>query len=308
MKLSKEVKVGILAVVSISLLYLGFNFLKGIDFFSSTNTYYTQFERVDGLTVGNPIVLSGMTVGRVSKITILQGNNNQVSVEFDLDKTIVIGKGAVAKLTPVGFLGSMSIVLEPGDIAQPLSDESMIPGERNKSVMDKVQDRAFPIIDKVDSTMVDINTLLATIANKDQQIDELIDNMARFSKDLAQISGQNKAKLNEITTQLAILSQTLNDEQTGLKPLLASFNTIGDSLAASDMKGMIASLQSTLTQVDSTLAQLNDGEGTIDQLMNNDSLYTNLSNSLYSLDQLLIDMKARPKRYVHFSLFGKKEK
>lgn len=308
MKLSKEVKVGILAMVSMTLFYLGFNFLKGVDFFSSTNTYYVVYDDAKGLTVSNPVLLSGLSVGRVNEVVILQQDNNKIQVEFDLDKSIVIGKGAKATLVSTSLLGGMGIVLSVGDIAQPLEDESFLESAYEIGMVDEIKGKAYPIIDKVDSSMVSVNELLATIASKDKKIDAIIDNVAILSKSIAQITKNNQEDINEMLTNFKKLSQDLNDPKNGLKPLLYSFNQVADSLKEADIKATITNLNSTLAQLETTLAKLNDGQGSVDKLLSNDSLYNNLSNSLYSLDQLLIDMKASPKRYVHFSMFGKKEK
>ncbi len=303
MKMSKEFKVGLLAIVAGSTLYIGFNFLKGIDLFSNTNKYYAFYENIDGLAVSNPVRLNGYDVGRVSDINIVQEQNNIVRVEFDIQKRLVVGQSTQAELT-TDLLGSKSVVLKMKDGDAPLESGGTIEGTVEQGLMETILDSTDPL----KSTIVKVNELLIGFSDSKLKLDSALVNFTKTAQKINRALDQNQRNILKITDDLSELTGILKDEQDGVKPLLANVNTITDSLKVLELSRTVDNLNKTLSSLKSTMDKVNNGAGSMAKFMNDDSLYTNLNHTAEDLDKLLIDFRENPKRYVHFSLFGKKDK
>ncbi|HET8860912.1 MlaD family protein [Marivirga sp.] len=306
MKIAKEVKVAFLAIVAIVIFYFGFNFLKGVDFFNPANEYYAVYEQVDGLTVSNPVLLSGLSVGRVSKIEILQDENNKLKVFFEVREDITLGGETVALLVS-DLLGSQTIVIQRNNVTNPLPEGSEIKGDIEQSLTAQIQEQAYPVLKTMDSVGRHLNGILENIDKNQEAIQNIMLNVELTTQNLAKIS-QKQATINAVIDDFKIISATLADEKSGLKALLQKTNGIADSVNALELARVVNRLDTTLITINNTVAAMQDGEGTVDKLLNDDSLYVNLNQTLVDLDALLVDMKDQPKKYVHFSLFGRKDK
>lgn len=306
MKISKEAKVGGLAVLALAIFYIGFNFLKGIDFFSSTNTYHAIYEEVDGLTVSNKVMLSGLSVGRVSEIEILQEQNNKIKVYFDIREDIALGEGSVAQLS-TDLLGTQTVVLIPKDRNNPLGDGGELTGTVESSLTEQIQEQAYPVLKNLDSVALHINEILENINQNENNINAIISDIRTSTAALSEISSKQR-EITQLIDNFKKISASLSDDEDGLGALMGKANTIADSLKALQLNSVVQRLDSSLMNVNTLLAEMHDGEGTVDKLLDNDSLYVNLNNTAESLDKLLIDFRENPKRYVHFSLFGGKNK
>lgn len=306
MKIAKEIKVAVLAITSIVIFYFGFNFLKGIDFFNPTNEYYAVYDHVNGLTASNPVLLSGLSVGRVSKIEILQEKDNHLKVYFEVREDITLGEESVAMLA-TDILGSQTIVIQRNKVTNPLPDGSEIKGDIEPSLTSQIQEQAYPVLKTVDSVGQHLNAILANISRNEEAIQNIMLNVEVTTQNLAKIS-EKQATINSVIDDFKKISATLADEKDGLKALLQKTNGIADSVNALELARVVNRLDTTLITINNTVAAMQDGEGTVDKLLNDDSLYTNLNQTLVDLDALLIDMKDQPKKYVHFSLFGRKDK
>jgi len=306
LKIAKEIKVAVLAITAIVIFYFGFNFLKGIDFFNPTNEYYAVYEQVNGLTASNPVLLSGLSVGRVSKIEILQEQDNKLKVYFEVREDITLGSESVAMLA-TDILGSQTIVLKRNKVSKPIADGGEVKGDIEPALTEQIQQQAYPVLKTLDSVGQHLNGILANIDNNEEAIQNIMLNVERTTNNLAKIS-EKQATINHVIDDFKIISATLADEKNGLEALLRKTNGIADSVNALELAKVVNRLDTTLITINSTVAAMQDGEGTVDKLLNDDSLYLNLNQTLVDLDALLIDMKDQPKKYVHFSLFGRKDK
>lgn len=306
MKIAKEIKVAVLAIVAIVIFYFGFNFLKGIDFFDPTNEYYAVYNQVNGLTASNPVLLSGLSVGRVSKIEILQEQDNKLKVYFEVREDITLGRNSVAMLA-TDILGSQTIVLKRNKVDEAIPDGGEIKGDIEPALTEQIQQQAYPVLKTLDSVGQHLNGILANIDENEEAIQNIMLNVEITTQNLAKIS-EKQATINAVIDDFQKISATLADEKNGLKALLQKTNGIADSVNALELAKVVNRLDTTLITINKTVASMQDGEGTVDKLLNDDSLYTNLNQTLVDLDALLIDMKDQPKKYVHFSLFGRKDK
>ncbi|WKV11948.1 MlaD family protein [Marivirga harenae] len=306
MKIAKEIKVAVLAITAIVIFYFGFNFLKGIDFFNPSNEYYAVYEQVDGLTASNPVLLSGLSVGRVSKIEILQDQENKLKVYFEVREDITLGDESVALLAS-DILGSQTIVLIRNTVTEALPEGSEVIGDIEPALTEQIQEQAYPVLKTLDSVGQHLNHILANIDKNEDAIQNIMLNVEQTTQNLAKIS-EKQATITALIDDFKKISATLADEKSGLKALLKKTNGIADSVNALELARVVNRLDTTLITINNTVASMQDGEGTVDKLLNDDSLYLNLNQTLVDLDALLIDMKDQPKKYVHFSLFGRKDK
>jgi phospholipid/cholesterol/gamma-HCH transport system substrate-binding protein len=306
LKIAKEIKIALLAISSLVIFYIGFNYLKGVEFFDPTNEYYALYEKLDGLTVSNPVLLSGLSVGRVSNIEILQDDNNKVKVYFEVREDITLGTQTVALLSS-DLLGTQTIVLQRFEVTDILPQGSEVIGKSEQSLTAQIQEQAYPVLKTLDSVGRHLNGILENIDSNEKMINGILADVKLATSTIASFStkeAQIKAMLNDFKK----ISGALADEQNGLKATLAKTNGILDSVNKLEMKQLFSNMDSTIQNMNALIASMNDGEGTIDKLLSSDSLYNSLNQTMVDLDKLLIDFREQPKRYVHFSLFGKKEK
>ena len=303
MKISKEFRVGLLAVIALTILYMGFSFLKGIDFLSPNNTYYAVYEDIDGLNVSNPVMINGFSVGRVSEITILQNQNNKLLVSIDVNDEQMLGSGTRAVIVS-DLLGTKAIHLDSVRSGAPLKDGDTLRAILNKGITDQLSASAMPLVDRLEVTLQNLNTILANIANNEENINGIIGNFKTTSDNLAkgtsQLEAQSK-KLDQLLTQL-------NDPEAGLGALLTKMNQVADSVKQLEIDAMLKSTKATVDELGETLRLINEGEGSLGLLMTDKDLYNKMNQTMEDLDLLFIDMKENPSRYIHFSVFGKKDK
>ncbi|GGK59383.1 MlaD family protein [Rufibacter glacialis] len=300
MKFSKELKVAVLGIVSLAALYVGFLFLKGSSILSSTRTYHVVYDSVEGLAVSNPVLINGFKVGLVKEMVLDQKKGNKILVTLDVEKDIDVGDSTVAMLVSSDILGSKAIELYMGrNKTRYNGGEYLIPFVK-RSITDMLSQRAMPVLGTVDSTLQRLNSFLDKDAK--QSIQSILLNAQATSETLRAVALANQGNINEITSNLAQLTAALRGTEAKFSRLASNLNTITDTIDVASMNSAIRGLDSTISQAQLTMSKLNETNGSLGKLMNDDSLYRNLNGSSESLNALLMDLKANPKRYVHFSL------
>lgn len=309
MKISKEFKVGLLAIVALVTLYFGFNFLKGIDLFTDSNNYYALYHNIDGLTVSNPVVINGLSVGRVSNIDILQEKGNIVAVEVNISSKIKLRKGTLARLVNTDFLGSKAIELMLSDTSDfYYADGDTLSSRVDEGITEFLKQNAAPVADNIGTTITRINAILESFQGNSDKINATLEHIEGITGTLNKKLPAMQDKIIWLLDSLNKNSQELSDVMTSLKPILANVGQIADSLKTLELSKTLEKTQVTLDNLNANLASLKAGEGTMGKLMHDDSLYIYLSNTARDLDRLFVDLETNPGRYVHFSLFGKNDK
>jgi phospholipid/cholesterol/gamma-HCH transport system substrate-binding protein len=308
-KISKEFKVGLMGIVSMAILYLGFNFLKGIDFFSKTTTYYALYDRIDGLTASNPVIINGLSVGRVGDIRILQDQGNKILVEFSVGSDLRLGIGSVCKLVNVDFLGSKAIELLPADqpVAYHMSYDTLA-SSIDPGIAEFLKENALPVADNLGATIARINTILEEVIKNGEKFTTILNSVrgitTTLDRDLPAITDNLKGTLAGLEQNSSDLSVVMTD----LRPVIAKADQLADTLTAMELGRTMEQLTLALENLNANLALIKEGEGTMGKLMHDDSLYVYLSATARDLDRLLVDLRERPGRYVQVSVFGKKDK
>lgn len=294
---NKEFVVGIFATVAIVVLYFGFNFLKGIDFFKTTTKYYAIYENVDNLAVSNPVLVSGFAVGRVSDIRIMQNKKHTVLVEIDIDSKMKLGDSTKAILDSE-LLGGKFLLLSIGDVATPLKAGDTILSEVAKGMFDVLTESAEPVASNVQTTLRKFNVVIENLAKNSQRLDSIFMKLQKTPDILNATLRNANGKIDVLSGNFVEVANNLNATLADLKPTLKNFATLSDSLKRMEVNKTLAKTQQTLTSLNETLARLKKGDNTVSKLMTEDSLYVNLNKLLIHMDSLVNHLNTYPKHFT----------
>lgn len=296
----REIKVGIMAVVAIFVLYFGLNFLKGVDIFSPIDYYYGVYDNVGRLVASSPVNIKGFKVGQVEEIKYDFTKEKSFIVKISVSKDIKIPKGAKIELYDDGLMGgkAVQLVYAPYSVSQKMYEpgdtlESQIGG----GLMAQLSGELMPKIESI-STQADSLLRAVRLMIESKEISNSLTSIEHTTADLAVTSTQLKKMMNSDFPRI------LDD----VNVLTSDFRYISGNLKKIDYAATFASIDHTINNLNLITDKINKSEGTIGLLLNDKSLYQNLSNTASSADNLLIDLKNNPNRYVHFSLIGKKVK
>jgi len=316
MKIANETKVGILAAFSIALLIIGYNFLKGNAIFSSETVLFAKYSRVDGLAVSKPVLINGYQIGRVDKLELQ--TDGSIVATLKIKGKYEIPRNSVAKLESTDLLGSKAIVMALGtgnDFAQ---DGDTLNANVQKGLLETVQPvqkKAELIIGKMDSILTSVNSILNPNFQKNvdksfNSIASTLSSLESTSKKVDNLVGSEGSRISAILANVEAISGNLKQNNAKISSILNNINSITDQVAAANFKQTIDNANKAMADLQAIIGKINSGEGTLGLLVNDAKMYENLNNASKNLDNLMIDLKANPKRYVHFSIFGggKKDK
>lgn len=296
MKISKEVRVGLFMVVSLVLLYLGFNYLKGIDFFSSRKKYYAVYDNVDQLMPSNQVFLSGVSVGRVSRIQIDQVKR-RVVVELEIDSYVRLGDSTVAILNG-DFLGTKFIQLNVGPVARELKPKDTLRSDVAKGITDFLAENAAPVTDNLQSTLRKLNTILDNLGRNSNKLDSIFDGFKQTPVLLNSTIVNANNKLDSVSQNIGLLSRSLRGTLNDLRPAINNLKIFSDSLKAVEVSKTLKNIEGTLAKLNESLSRLSKGDNTMSKLMTEDTLYVNLNKLLVSLDSLAVHLNENPRHFM----------
>lgn len=304
MKLSKEFKVGVVAIFAIGILAWGFNYLKGTNLFVKSNSVYAVYPKVPGLSVSAPIIINGVKCGIVDAIYFHPNKSSSVIVRLNItEDNLLIPKDSRADLISLDFLGSKAIGLKLGESLKEIEPGDTLSSYYENSMLDDVSEQILPIKEKAENLMISLDTAVIELNNTLINLNEMFSD--KNKKNLTIALANLKTTIESFNALANNMNSTIN---TSVKPTMKTYKNLGDSLAALDLGTTLKKAQKTLDNLSTTIDKVNQGEGTLGQLMTNDSLYQNLEDVSKDMDRLMIDMRENPKRYVHFSIFGRKDK
>lgn len=310
-KISNEVKVGATALLTIVVFVWLFNFLKGKDFLKSTAIYYAVYDKVGGLAESSPVEINGYKVGVVRSLDFIDAKSGKLLVVFSVKKNFKLPKNTVAEIVPISLLGGMKVQFVYGKGPGTYSEGDTIPGRLAESLMDKIDTEILPVKEKISNLIVVIDSVISSVDEimNPEFKKELRGTFMHLNNTTASIDKAIGSKEKELAATLDNINnftKMLSDNSGKMNKTFSNLESITDTLAASNISASVSNLKTSLEKASSLLDNLNKGKGSAGQFLTNDTLYTNLTNSLESLNVLLKDMKTNPKRYVHFSVFGKK--
>ena len=302
MKLSNEIKTAILVLSGILMFIVGFSYLKSNNIFSSDRTFFAIYDDIEGVSVGTPVTVSGFNIGSIQDISFYQ-NTMDILVKFRVENKVKFSKNSVAQIYETGLIGGKALAILPnnGPLAQSGDTlrSSIAPG-----LTELVNDKLSPLQEKIESTFVSADSLLKNINNvldvnsqnqikeSFSQLSDLAVNLKESAENLNSIINSNEIKINDIVSNVDNFS--------------SNFSSLSNSF--SDVEVIIGNLTKTSNNLNSIIDEISSGDGTFNQLIYDDSMIKSLNEASNNLNLLMEDLRLNPKRYVHFSLFGKKNK
>lgn len=296
---TKEVKIALVAIAGVVVLFFGMNFLKGLNIFSSEDNYYVQFSDITGLSSSSPVYADGFKVGVVKDIIYDYTHTEGSKVLIGVDKQLRIPQGSSAEIVS-DMLGNVKVnLLLANNPHEKVAPGGLIKGMINDGAMGKLQDMVPAVekmLPKLDSIMTSLNAILA-----DPAIRQSLHNVQTITDNLTTSTAQ-------LNTLMAGLNKNVPGMMAKANNVLDNTETLTANLAAVDVASTMRQVDQTIANVQQLTAKLNSKEGSLGLLMNDTQLYDNLNSTMRNADSLVIDLRQHPKRYVHFSVFGRKDK
>lgn len=303
MKYSKEVKTALLAIIAVVLLIFGYSFLKGKNLLDPSRTFHAVYEDVEGLSPASPVTINGLRVGSVTKIGFLD-RTGRLIVTFNVEKDFPFSKNSTAQIYGGGLIGGKSLAIVPeyeeGNLAE---SGDTLPGQIEEGLLELVNERLTPLQEKVEQAIVSTDSLINSF--NEVMNPETRENLKQSFEGLNQTIGSLRGSAQSINSILNENEGKLNRTFTNLDEMTGNLNDFSDTLAQVDLTRMVNDLDKVIADFENVAEKINNGEGTAGKLINDPSVYNNLENATRQLDQLIQDVKLNPKRYVHFSIFGK---
>lgn len=305
-KLSKEIQIGILVIVSIVGLVWGINYLKGSNLFDNNKSVFAVYQDIGGLQEGSGVMVNGFKVGTVKNIALLTNSNYNLMVELSIEKDIAIPVNSISKIVNEDIMGSKGIALLLGDASKFIEDRDTLVSDIEGSLKDEVNKQVLPLKNKAEELISSIDsvvTVITSVLSKDaresltkslESLDNTFSTMSKTMTKVNQIVDQNDERISSIVKNL----EANNDEITNI---LTNFSNLSDEIAKSNVNNLLASLGEVSKKI-------NDAEGSLGMFINDKDLYLNLEKSSKELEALIKDVKLNPKRYVGFSVLGGKSK
>jgi phospholipid/cholesterol/gamma-HCH transport system substrate-binding protein len=305
MKFSKEIKVGILTVGAIALFIFGYQYLKGRNLLTEDRSFYAVYDNVEGLTASAPVTINGLRVGNIDHIDFLD-SSGRLLVKFHVDESFKFSSESIASVYSTSLIGGKALAIVPNydSKARPAKPGDTLPSHTDNGMQGKVMDEFLPLKDKIehmvvsaDSALTAVNKILnpktrLAITKSLEEVNRAIVHIRLLSKNANSVLTDNKEKIDRTITNLDATTK--------------NFAAISDTLAQVEIAGTVKQLESAIAKFNLVLDDVASGKGSLGKLMTDDTLYENLERTTRQAEMLMQDIKLNPKRYVHFSVFGKK--
>jgi phospholipid/cholesterol/gamma-HCH transport system substrate-binding protein len=313
MKISNETKIGLLTVIAIAILILGYSYLRGNDVFSGSDKFYAIYNSVEGLSVSKPVLVNGFQIGRVSKME-LQADGRTI-VQFKVEPKYKVPNNTLARLVSADLLGTKAIVFEMGNSKVYAESDDTLKADIQGSLAESlqpIQKKAQDLISKMDSSLAAINKILNPQFQKNidrsfLSIANSLQTLEGTTKKIDNLVGLQTAHINGIMANAEDVSGNLKTSTSHLNAIATNFETFSTDLSHSNIKQTLDNANKAVADLQASINKINEGHGSLSLLLNDDKLYKNLSDASDNMNKLFIDLKAHPKRYVSFSVFGGKK-
>ena len=308
MKFTKEIKIGVLALLGLAMSIFSYNYLKGINLFEKNRKFTIMYEKVDGLSVSNPVTMNGFKIGKVQKINFNPNNLKELFVDIVIDNDVVFPKTSIAELYETGLIGGKAIAIIPdykndstiavdGDVLKGVIKPGLT--ELVNQILPQVQLQIEAVMENAEIVLQNINTLFD---------DETKIILKSSIEDFSNLTSSLSETSDEISKLITNNSENLTNSLSDFRSASINIKSITDSLNSNDIKSIITNLNSLVNNLNSITTSLKNSEGTAGKLINDKSIYNNLENATNQLNRLIEDIKLNPNRYINFSVFGKKNK
>ena len=298
MKIKRELKVGVFAVLVIAVAWWGIKWLGGQNVLLTNNIYYVYYDDVSGLQESSEVKLRGVKVGNVTDI-VLERDRVLVELAVETKYEDMIPSNSIAEMGAAGLMGGVEIVIKQGDSAEPIANDAFLEGRVKPDMIGMLADGGSALIEELNATVESLHTMLD---GNSEAITSLVANLESVTATIDKVlaSGQIQGALNNLSS----FTDTLAENEARIDSMLANLDNFTGELAEADV---VSKLTTTVESLNGVLAEINNQEGTVGKLLNDSELYDSLNTAGNNLGLLLEDLKANPMRYVHFSLFGTSE-
>jgi phospholipid/cholesterol/gamma-HCH transport system substrate-binding protein len=315
LKVSSEIKVGAVIIIALGLLYFGMNYMKGSDVFSKSRYFYAIYEKVDGLNTDNVILVNGYKVGRVAQITLIPEKGNLIMVKMEiLEDQLNIPDSSVARIVSEDVLGTKAISLEfTQDTIFHMSGDTLV-SDIDEALQSIIEEKLAPLQLQIEGViaeardLVSATKILVTTTNESiEKAKTSMDVINKTTTDVDKLVVAQNENLTRVLGDITAIASNIRNNSKNINAILENVATISDSLTRANYAAAIQNATNALTQLDSMITKINEGEGSLGMLLNDDKLYNNLEQASLEIDKLAEDLRVNPERYVHVSVFGRKE-
>lgn len=311
MKLRNEYQIGIAVLVTFIVLILGINFLKGKTFFSGQKTYYAIYDDVTGMHESSYIYVNGMKVGHVVKISPMTRKNDKFLVELSVDKNIDIPKDSRLTLFSAGLMSGQALRIDLGRSEALLQTKDTMQGGIEKGLTDEIApmgETLSSILKRIDTLT---NTLNRTIDEQAKQniqltltnINQISQRLNNVAMNVDNLVSKDKDKLDRIVSNVESITRNLVDNNQAISNIISRFDNISSDIEKQNIGSTLAKVKTSLESINSMLNKIEKGEGNIGMLLSDEGLYRNITSAAKDLDELILDLKKNPKKYIHVSVF-----
>lgn len=312
MKISNETKVGVLTITALTILILGFNFLKGKDLFKKSKKIYAVFNDLGSLSKSNEVKINGYVIGNVYGLAVKDKDMSGIVATINLTQEVNIPKDSKAMISSP-LVGASYIVIEKGSSTDFLQPGDTLTTRVDVGILDDVKAQLTPTLTKVRNSLDTLNSVLDNVnkmlsSNNRNNIEQTLANLNRASSSLNGLLDNQTGALAKTIKNAQDLTESLKGNTDNINATIANAKTASEKLAALEIQPAIDELKGTIGQFKTILAKMDKKDGTLGALINDKTLYNNLQNATLSLEILLDDLRTHPKRYVNLSIFGKKDK
>lgn len=317
MKISDETKVGVLAAFGITILIIGYSFLRGKNLFEKKKYYYAVYTKVEGLNASDPVTLNGFPIGKVASLRLLDDYSGKTVAKLHLTKEVKLPKNSSFQLYSSDLLGEKAIQLILGDSKELAREGDTLLGSVSATLQEEVSMQILPVKDKAESLLSSIDSVIdvVKVIVRGGQIESSLKNLEKATSAFAQV-GRNldtlvvtqTETLSRIFSNMERITANLDSNSENFNSIFTNLAQLSDSLSQANLKQTIGNLNKALDELQTLLNKINSGEGTLGMLATDRKLYDSLTSAAKNLESLMADIEANPKRYVHFSLFGKSDK
>jgi phospholipid/cholesterol/gamma-HCH transport system substrate-binding protein len=309
MRISSEVKIGFIGLITLIVLIWGINYLKGRNILKSTFTLHAYYDHAQSLESSAPVMMTGIKIGYVDKVTLRTDRQPAIEVNLSIEKDFSIPKGSQAILYSIDLLGTKGIRIEASDSKVPVVHNDTLKSLIESDLLSSIETRLEPtfaqissLASTVDSLASGVHALLIT-----ESTQQTLDHLSQISGALKNSLGPG-GSLSESFKNLESFSSVLKEQGDEVTELTSNLNSISKSLDQADVGRLLDSLQSTTLHINRMLTMVNDGSGSLGRFVTSDTLHENLNRLIADLDKLILDLNENPQRYVQFSLFGNSQK
>jgi len=315
MKVNKETKIGFIFIVAALLLYWGYNFLKGKDVFTQERTFYAKYYDVSGLSKSDPIYINGLRAGQVKSLQFEPGHTGQIIVELQLSQQYPLAKNTIAKIVSTDLMGTKAISLYLGNSSNLLKDGDTMQTSIESTLQEQMEQTIAPLKNKAEDLLSSVDEIIeslqdilnsetsANIKSSLSSLEKSLVNVESVTGNLDSLVIKEKNSIEKILANAESITNNLKDNNDHITAILSNFHEISDSLAGANMAETLRYANKSLSDFSEIMNKINSGQGSMGQLMNNDTLYIELEKSARDLNLLMEDIRVNPSRYVKFSLF-----